>query len=322
MDRLVVFADRRVGFASALARAALEAARLSSDVEAGALVDAAGSGALPAAIDTARRIGGAALRRASGPRSRAHAPERLSRLARRCGVPLIVPPERDVNHHDLPPLLADRLGATLALSVGCLPIFRRPLLSAFAAAVNYHDGALPAYRGLAATGWSVYRGDAESGFTFHHMVEALDAGPGLVRGAVPVPPDATAAQVSRMRTAAAAVVMSELLARMTARDRGTPQPPGGEYFSQRRRRAIVTIDDPSALDWPELQRRLRAFGRLVLTLDGRRWDVTALERSDDGGKRRPLRFTTRDGVLAAPIRFLGLPRWLYLAARPFAAPGR
>jgi len=319
MDRLVLFADRRVGFAAMLARAALEASRLSSDVRVVALVDATPRGATHPAVAALRRAGGAAARLLTCGRAPSAAHESLVRIARRHAMPLVVPPERDVNHPDLTRRLTRELGATLALAVGCLPIFRTPLLSAFAAAVNYHDGAVPAYRGLAATGWSVYRGEIESGFTFHHMVERLDEGPILLEGAVPIAPGQTAAQVSRAKTAAAAAALPQVLARMAARDPGRPQAPGGEYFSQRRRRAIMTLDDPTAVDWADLQARLRAFGRLTITLAGRTWDVTAIRRLGDH-ERAALPFVTRDAVRAAPLRFRGLPRWVYLASRPFAAP--
>jgi hypothetical protein len=45
---------------------------------------------------------------------------------------------------------------TLALSLGCLQIFKPRLIDAFEMAVNYHDGYLPFYKGLAATAWSLY----------------------------------------------------------------------------------------------------------------------------------------------------------------------
>ncbi|HXE80310.1 MAG TPA: formyltransferase family protein [Vicinamibacterales bacterium] len=320
MDRLVVFADRRIGFAMRLARAAIEAARRSPDVEVVALVDATGRGAPSELMVAARRIGIGLLGRLAGGRGPG-AGESLKRLARRHGVPLVVPPRHDVNDERVAEHLARRLGATLALSVGCLAIFRSPLLSTFDVVVNYHDGALPHYRGLGATAWSIYRGEQQSGFTFHRMVERIDAGAILVQGAVPIAPDATGAQVSRLKTQAAAAAMPVVLAKMVARDPGTEQPAGGRYFSGRDRRALITIEDPAAVDWPDLQQRLRAFGRLVMTLDGRRWDVTALERIEDG-RPRPLAFVTRDGVAAMPVRFSDLPRWLYLATRPFAGRSR
>ena len=48
--------------------------------------------------------------------------------------------------------------ASLALMVG--QIFRGPLLDACRRPINFHDGLLPNYRGVAATGWSVYRGES------------------------------------------------------------------------------------------------------------------------------------------------------------------
>jgi methionyl-tRNA formyltransferase len=265
----------------------------------------------------AREVGGAVLRRFTG----MGAPPRgdsLSRIARRHRVPLVAPPGGDVNHPRFVRRLAGELGATLALSVGCLPIFRAPLLSAFAMGVNYHDGAVPAYRGLSATAWSLYRGERESGFTFHVMIERVDAGYVLVEGTVPILPGQTGADLQRAKTIAAAASMPEVLARMAARDPGRPQASGGEYFGLRRRQALTRIVDPSQVTWDELQARLRAFGRLRLTLGARQWDVTDV-RLLDGGERAALSFVTHDGIRAAPLRFMDLPRWLYLATRPFAA---
>ena len=84
-------------------------------------------------------------------------------------------------HRALPGLRAD-----FALSLICLQIFRAPLLAAFQRAINYHPGALPAYRGLNPTAWSLYRGEALTGFSYHLMTEGIDQGPVVVSGAVPV----------------------------------------------------------------------------------------------------------------------------------------
>jgi len=317
-DRLVVLADPAIGFAPPLAAAALATVRTVPGLRAVALVDAAAS-APP-------RLAGAALRVARAVASRAFPPPggrcprwrrtSLRSLARRHRVPLIVPPGRDVDDAGLRHRLA-ALGANLALSVGCRQVFGPALLASFDVAVNFHDGLLPDYRGLAATSWSVYRGEAHSGFAFHHMVAELDAGPVLLAGALPSGEGADPLDLLRRKADLAARRIGEVLAAMRRRDPGTPQPPGGVYFGRADRLRICEVGDPGALDWTELRRRLAAFGAVLLDLGGRRWEVTALETVDGaagpaGGNE--LVFRTRDGVLARPVRFRHLPRGLYVIA--------
>ena len=65
-------------------------------------------------------------------------------------------------------------------------IFRAPLLDACRRPINYHDGLLPNYRGVAATGWSIYRGESQSGFTFHRMASGSTGARSCVQGRVQV----------------------------------------------------------------------------------------------------------------------------------------
>lgn len=323
--RLALFADPGIGFAPPLVRAAVEAAA-ATGVTVAAIVDTApvprgDARALArraAEIALASLFGDAAPSR---PRRRLGAPLDLSRIARRHSIPLLVPPSRDISHPRLAERLFDDLGVTAALSLGCLQLFRRPLLDRLASAVNFHDGLLPAYRGLSATSWSVYRGEAASGFTFHHMSERVDGGDVLLQEALPVDPEASVHTLLVAKTGRAAVRLDEVLAAIAEGRPGRPQEGGGSYFGRRERDALVRVGDPGSLDWDDLRRRLRAFDRVFLDLAGRTWEVTAVRRV--AGRGGPLAFTSRDGVDGEPVGFLHLPRPLYRLLRPaFAVPER
>src|SRR5206468_884665 len=83
----------------------------------------------------------------------------MGRAARRAGVPLLAPPSVS------DPAFVARIGALrpdVTLALGCLQLLGPELLAVAGRAVNYHNGALPAYRGLAATAWSIYSGETET----------------------------------------------------------------------------------------------------------------------------------------------------------------
>jgi methionyl-tRNA formyltransferase len=324
-DRLVVFADPRILFAPPLADAALAAAWRIPGLRPVALVDAAETPLPPAPLRIFRRLVGVAVERLFASAASQHdrswlPPPSLARIAQRRGVPLVVPSGRDVNAPDL----RDRLGRgeepVLALSVGCLQRFRRPLLDLCAVAANFHDGQLPAYRGLRATGWSIYRGERESGFSFHRMTERLDDGPILAAGKVPVPAGATALALLRAKTGAAAGQVDAVLRAMRERTPGRAQRGPASYFGRREAESVRRIDDPAAVDWDDLDLRLRAFGGVELALAGRTWEVTAVRRLSRPSRRR-LAFTTRDGIAAEPVRFLHLPAPLYRLRCTFVRGG-
>jgi hypothetical protein len=117
--------------------------------------------------------------------------------------------------------------------------------------------------------------------------------------------------------------MDDVLAVLVSEDQVRPQIGETALF---RRSAFVRIraaQDLSALSWDELQRRLRAFEMLTLTIDGQAYDVTKLRRIDGGRPwHRRLAFVTSDGVRAEPVRFVHLPFALYRWYRLLRQPSR
>jgi methionyl-tRNA formyltransferase len=157
----------------------------------------------------------------------------------------------------------------MALTFLCGQRYRPALLDALSYSANYHNGALPNYRGVYATNWSIYQNEPTTGFTFHRMDAKLDEGPILLAGEVPISADANLWEVEHEKTLAAAGCVPQVLAMMVQRAPGTPQVGEGRYFSGLACRRMRTIPDPRALSGEELQRRARAFAALTLPVRGR-----------------------------------------------------
>ena len=269
----------------------------------------------------AREVVATAIKRAFDAEQAVHVRSLLFRdvptIARRFGVPVLVPPERDVNHPEFVRLVADELRPDWGLSLACGQIFRRDLLTALRRPVNYHNGLLPAYRGVGATAWSMYHDEPVTGFTFHVMNERIDDGPILVQGSVPVPRDASVAEVEWAKTVHAAERLPALVEALRRGDPGRPQAGTPSYFSAKDWRRIRVIDDPTAHTWDDLRRRLRSFDYLVMRVGDEPHEVTKLRAVAPDRRPSPLAFRTKDGVVAEPTRFLHLPRALYGLYRPW-----
>jgi folate-dependent phosphoribosylglycinamide formyltransferase PurN len=221
------------------------------------------------------------------------------------GVPVVTPSARDVNSVGFRDQLARLPQPLVAVSLGCLQIFGPALLGCFEQAVNFHNGLLPDYRGLDATGWSLYRGERRSGFSFHRMTTGIDEGAVLADGSVPVDETSRVTDVDREKLAAAARLAPRVLEAIERCDRGRPQDPGsGRYFSRRDGEAIRRIESPGLLSRGEVLRRLRCFSLLRIRLADGWWEATELGESGGPG------VALADGALAIR-RALHLPPPLY-----------
>lgn len=315
-DRLVILGDSRALMSAVLLEAALEAVAAREDVEVVAVVDGGHQGPLPAIGRFYRGWAVPRLKRLFD-RKRPLVPHRgatrnLHTVARRFRVPVVVPPERNLNHPDFRSEI-EALRPTLGLSLGCLQILGEDLLATLGYAVNCHNGLLPEYRGLWAPQWSIYRGESEAGFTFHRIDERIDTGPILLTGSLPVAPGADPMAVSAEVTRLAATRLPEILDRMRRREPGWPQEDPGSYFGAKALRRVRRIADPGEHDLAELELRLRCFQELRLNIAGAFHPVTALRERSRGGRWS---FETRDGVRVAAARLAFLPPSLYRLLRP------
>ena len=134
-------------------------------------------------------------------------------------------------------------------------ILPQPMLDAPArGCLNIHASLLPRWRGAGPIQAAVLAGDAESGVTIMQMEAGLDTGPMLLRGAVPIGPDTTAATLHD----ALAELGAELVLRALAEDPAPqPQPADGVTYAPKLTKADGRLDwsRPAA----ELDRRVRGL---------------------------------------------------------------
>jgi len=249
-----------------------------------------------------RRIAVAAANRGTGAPLTRRTRLDLFGLARARDIPVLVPPATGINDPEFVARLVDTAAPDLGFSCYCMRIWKAPLLDALPRSVNYHDGALPRYRGVAATSFSVYHDEPTSGFTYHRMSAGIDEGPILVQGAVPIG-DRTFGTVDRAKAEAAVAALPEVLDRIVADDPGRAQAGDSSYFSGRDLFALAIIPDPAAVTADELQHRIRAFGTVQMTIDGDRWPVTRIRPGNHGR----LTFRSADGAWCTADRVRGLP---------------
>jgi methionyl-tRNA formyltransferase len=307
--RLVLFANHHLTTSIRLAEATLHAVESAAGIEVVAIVD--GARDRPGRARLPRQLALRAGRRLSDPLRRAPFTEvplflTLPALARRHHLPLLAPREKTVNDAEFVEQLAAELQPDAALVLMVDQVFRRPLLAACREAVNYHNAALPAYRGMGAREWEIYRGGGSAGFTFHRMIEGLDAGPILVQGSLEVPDTASCDEVERAKTARAAAEIGGVLEAIVRREPGVEQRGEEGMFTAKETEAMREVGDGSDLTKDELERRLRAFEVLKLTIGGQRLAVTALRPAGHGPT-----FVTADGERLEASRVMRLTPTLF-----------
>ena len=292
--RVVIFTDVAAAAPRRLIEAVTDAARRHRALDVAGFVTCEPATTVPSRsrsrIAQARR----GLVRATGG-GRSDRPLDLGRLARDAEQPVLVP-AGSPNEPAFVERLQREVRPDAILSLFCLRILRPPLLDSVELAVNYHDGLLPQYGGLAATSHSMYDGVDRTGFTFHHMTPAIDEGPTLLQGSVAVGVHQLLDEVVRAKTARAVASVPELLDLMVARDAGTPQSGPRRYRSLSALEAITVIDRPGEVAVGEVHRRLRTFGAVHIPIEGRWHYVTAVAPARRVDR---LSFACSDGRLRA-----------------------
>lgn len=316
MHRAIIFTDQPYGAPGILIEAALRALASREDIEIAAVsiperhrrdgtLRSHLSRKLPLAIDPA-------LLQAPACRNPLRRAPDLGRLAQAYRFALISPPDGRINDMQFVERLRRDFKPTIALSFYAQQKFGEPLLGIFQHAVNYHNGLLPGYRGLKATAWSIYHEEAQSGFTFHRMNRAIDEGPVLLEGALPVLPDTNAVDLDQDKASAAAALLPRLLQTIVDNEPGRPQGGAARYFSKRHWEELTRVHNPSTLTSEELARRLRAFESLRLNVNGRWHRVTRLRRgAAPCGGAPPHSFRSADDIVFTPVKSRRVPLALW-----------
>ncbi len=318
--RLAVLTSVQHGIPAVLLQALWDAVRTTAGFE----LPVVGLPAAPPRASFRRRLGGRLYRWVQPPRKRyCGSPAfRLQRWAQQRNIGLVYPPAGDFNSPAFLEHLMESYAPTILFSIYCLQKLRPTLLQAFEQTVNYHNGALPAYRGVRTTGWSIYNGDRVSGFTYHRMETELDTGRILLDGNVPIGADSTAAEIETAKAAAAAAALPELLSRLAGDAEGAAQNGTANYYSQADFARITAVPEPTALTSDELQLRTRAFDYVDLQLAGTRCRVSVFRRVDPPHRGNRLAFRAADGVRLEPACINSLPYSLFRLRSLILGPRR
>lgn len=158
--------------------------------------------------------------------------------ARRAGVPLFAR-SKELVEAGLGPV--DYLFSITNLTVLSPDV----LALASRAAINFHDGPLPAYAGLNTPSWALLAGEVEHGVTWHLMTEAVDCGDILATEIIAIEDGETSLSLNTKcfeagaRTFAA--LSADLEAALTQRQPASG-PPSRFYGKEARPAAAATID--------------------------------------------------------------------------------
>jgi methionyl-tRNA formyltransferase len=134
------------------------------------------------------------------------------------------------------------------------PVLAAPRLGC----LNIHGSLLPRWRGAAPIHRALLAGDEQTGITIMQMDAGLDTGAMLLRHAVAIGPETTAAGLHDQLAALGAAMIVEVVAGLAAgRLVAEPQPDQGVTYAAKLER------DEGRIDWArpavELERRLRAL---------------------------------------------------------------
>lgn len=173
--------------------------------------------------------------------------------ARRAGVPLFARSQELVEAHPGP---VDYL-----FSITNLTILSPDVLAlASRAAINFHDGPLPAYAGLNTPSWALLEGEAGHGVTWHLMTEAVDCGDILATETIAIEDGETSLSLNTKCFEAGLRSFAVLAADIEAavqRRRPMPAPPARFFGKDTRPAAAATIDWGAPAD--EIARRVSAL---------------------------------------------------------------
>jgi methionyl-tRNA formyltransferase len=151
--------------------------------------------------------------------------------------------------------------------------------------LNVHASLLPELRGAAPVNWAIIRGYSMTGVTIMRMVEALDAGPMLLKASFEIPPNATAGELTeRLAELGAATLLEALTSIEEGQAEEIGQDDADATFAPKLGPDEVRIDwtlpareidrwvrgsDPTPAAWSQLgDARVRIFSPQVLDAGG------------------------------------------------------
>lgn len=155
--------------------------------------------------------------------------------------PLAVPVLRSARVNDEPDAI-QRLSPDLIVSAYFNQLFSEPLAAlARHGMVNIHPSLLPEYRGVDPVFYARLRDAPSLGASIHRVSPEIDRGNILAQRRLPMlPRESVLAATTRMYGEGAGLLL-ETLDAIAAGEQGTPQAPGGEYFSWPGRAEVAAL---------------------------------------------------------------------------------
>ena len=213
-------------------------------------------------------------------------PIRLGRLARKYDFEVLVADDARIT--DEVERTLDELSPDILVSIYWSK-FSTDFFERFQQAINYHPGAVPDYRGLHPTKWSLYRSEARSGFTVHRISEEIDRGNVLVADSVPIREEDNLLDIELAKTRLAVQRLPAVLDALADNIPGTPQTDLKKYNRFADMKNLIAIKDATLLSSDEVRHRIRALGSVCVSLKGREFWLTGLgPRAKDSRARRPV----------------------------------
>jgi methionyl-tRNA formyltransferase len=149
-------------------------------------------------------------------------------------------------------------GADVLFSIANEFVLSDEVLAQVDMAINFHDGPLPDYAGLAVTTWSLFRGEAAHGVTWHAMTSEVDAGAIVCSERFEISSNETAFSLNARCYEAALNSFPTVLSRLTTQvgPFATQPDRSGAWFGRYQRPLVFLDPSKPAI---ELDRGIRAL---------------------------------------------------------------
>ncbi len=174
-------------------------------------------------------------------RGRSSSPSPVKELAEAEALPVLQPERaRDPAFLDV----ARKLEPEVSVVVAYGQILSREALDLPThGSINVHASLLPKLRGAAPIHWAIIRGHTATGITTMRMVEALDAGPMLMRVEEPILPEETVTDLTVRLSELGAATIIETLALLEVGDlEETPQDDDASTYAPMINREVARVD--------------------------------------------------------------------------------
>lgn len=153
-----------------------------------------------------------------------------------------------------------------AVSIFCTEIFPAELIDRFDQIINFHNGSLPAYKGVRASAWAIANGEAAAGWCVHRLTAGIDEGPILMQGKIAIGERDTPLELDARMASDFALRAAELLEMLDNNERGTPQQGRAHYYSYQDAQRARLLGDPENYSARKLLNHIRAFAPVLIRL--------------------------------------------------------